>query len=279
MWWVIFRNEARKLVARRRTWAGFAIYLLLEGLALLILALPGTQAEFDRLLSKNGIAFEVVYSGLTLATYILMLTLTLVGGLCVALVASDLVAKEVEDGTLRLTLARPISRLQLVVGKAAVGAAHAFVLVLFAGVTAALAATAYTGRMTDLLVFAPTHQVFAFHEGEVSLWLYARAVLLAAVAMQAVAALGFLFSCLRLKPAMAAGLTVLVLMVDGVLWAAPFSGSYRNYFLAQHLGCWLWSFNYLVPWTAVAQSLVVVAGLSLTCWTIGTTVFLARDLR
>ncbi len=279
MWFVVVRNEARKLMARRRTWAGFVIYLLLEGLALMILALPKTRYEFDRLLTKNGIAFEVVYSGLTLATYILMLTLTLVGGICVALVAADLVAKEVEDGTLRLTLARPVSRLQLVTGKATVGAAHAFLLVVFAGATAAMAAVAYTGRLTDLLVFAPTHQVFAFHEGGVSLWLYARAVLLAAVAMQAVAALGFLFSCLRLKPATAAGLTVLVLMVDGVLWAAPFSGGYRHYFLTQHLGCWLWSFSYLVPWTAVAQSLVVVAGLSATCWTIGATVFLTRDLR
>ena len=279
MWSVIVRNEARKLIARRRTWAGFATYLLFEGLVLLLLALPKTQHEFDRLLTKNGIAFDAVYSGLTLATYMLLLTMTLVGGVGLALVATDLVAKEIEDGTLRLTLARPISRLQLLVGKAVVGAVYTLLFVLFAGATAALVAAAYTGRLADLLVFAPTHGVFAFHEGADALWRYGRALLLLALAMQTVTALGFMFSCLRLKPVTAAGLTLMVLLVDGVLWAAPFLGPYRHYFLTHHLGCWLWTFEYVVPWTSVAQSLIFLCGTAATFWVVGATAFLARDLR
>jgi ABC-2 type transport system permease protein len=279
MWSVVIRNETRKLIARRRTWAGFATYLLFEGLVLLLLALPGTRYEFDRLLTKNGIAFDAVYSGLTLGTYMLLLTMTLIGGVGLALVATDLVSKEIEDGTLRLTLARPVSRLQLLAGKAAVGAAHTFLFVLFAGVTSALVAAAYTGRLADLLVFAPAHGVFAFHEGADAVWRYGRALLLLAISMQAVSALGFMFSCLRLKPVTAAGLTLMVLLVDGVLWAAPFLGPYRHHFLTHHLGCWLWTFEYLVPWTLVARSLILSSSMAATFWIVGAVAFLSRDLR
>ena len=53
------------------------------------------------------------FSGATLGLLMLMWTTFLLGALYLALVAGDVVAKEVEDGTLRMILCRPISRLRV----------------------------------------------------------------------------------------------------------------------------------------------------------------------
>src|SRR5438270_1260022 len=101
------RNELKKLFARKRTYLGFAAFLLLESVILFMLNRPKPRAEFRRLIEQNGYAFEQYFSGPTLGLQMLMWTTFLIGALYLALVAGDVMAKEVEDGTLRMMLCRP----------------------------------------------------------------------------------------------------------------------------------------------------------------------------
>ena len=73
---------------------------------------PRPKEEIANLLGDNGLAFADYYQGLTLSIVIIAFSFTFLGGLYVALVSGDIVAKEVEDGTMRLVLARPVSRLR-----------------------------------------------------------------------------------------------------------------------------------------------------------------------
>src|SRR5579862_1852177 len=97
------RGELWKLFARKRTYLGFGVFFGLEIIILLLFQLPKVQRSWRQLLENAGYGFEQYFSGITLAFQIVLGTTTLLGGLYLALVAGDIVAKEVEDGTLRMT--------------------------------------------------------------------------------------------------------------------------------------------------------------------------------
>ena len=145
---LIFRQfgfELFKLYARRRTHIGFGAFLALQLLILGLLQHPRAKAQVAALLDANGLDFADHYRGLTLAIVIIAFSFTFLGGLYVALVAGDIVAKEVEDGTLRLVLARPVSRVRLLLVKLAACVTYSLSLVAFLGCTALIFASVYRG--------------------------------------------------------------------------------------------------------------------------------------
>jgi hypothetical protein len=106
---VAYRGELFKLLAQRRTWLGVAtaaigpiIYLLLE------LAQGPPGAPLANNLGHTGVGFSLV-----------VFKLIAVFGPAVisSLVAGDIVASEVTDGTLKTALTRSITRTQLLLGK------------------------------------------------------------------------------------------------------------------------------------------------------------------
>jgi len=109
-----FLGEVKKCFARRRTYIGFGAFLVVEIAILGLLQLPSAQRAVGRVLEASGFLFEDYYSGLTLAFLMMTNTIFFLGSLYLALIAGDVVAKEVEDGTLRMILSRPISRWRLI---------------------------------------------------------------------------------------------------------------------------------------------------------------------
>ena len=67
------------------------------------------------MLAGNGYLAQEYISALTVAVIMLIPQVALLMPLYAALVGGDLVAKEAEDGTLRMILSRPISRFRLAV--------------------------------------------------------------------------------------------------------------------------------------------------------------------
>ena len=94
------RNELKKLFARKRTYLGFGAFLLLEIVILFMLNRPKPREGFRHMIEQSGYGFEHYFSGLTLGFQMLTWTTFLIGALYLALVAGDVMSKEVEDGTL-----------------------------------------------------------------------------------------------------------------------------------------------------------------------------------
>src|SRR5581483_5290426 len=128
-------HELRKLFARKRTYIGFGAFVLVEALVLFLVNLPKPRSHFRRLIEQNGYGFDEYFSGLTLALLMVMWTTFLLGALYLALVAGDVVSKEVEEGTLRMILCRPVSRARIVALKYLACIVYTFVLVLFIGLS------------------------------------------------------------------------------------------------------------------------------------------------
>ena len=178
------KNELWKLAARKRTHIGFAAFVLVQLTILLLLQLPKAKRAFAQLLTSNGYLPGDYYAGLTLGLLIIVFTISLLGALYVALVGGDVVAKEVEDGGMRMILSRPISRLRLLTIKWLACAIYTFVLMLFLGVTSLLAGTIYRHGLGNLFVFVPHEGIFsAFDTGE-GLYRYCQSVLVLGIVTQ-----------------------------------------------------------------------------------------------
>ena len=123
---------------------------------------PQPALHAQGMLERNGLEFGTYYSSLTITFTIMLLSMFLLGSIYFALVAGDIVAKENEDGNLRLVFARPISRLRLLLVKYTAGLAlHVFLRVLRRVSPATLMAVAAVGWEGGLFVMEPKMKVFA----------------------------------------------------------------------------------------------------------------------
>ncbi|MES2569410.1 MAG: ABC transporter permease [Verrucomicrobiota bacterium] len=273
------RNECTKLFSRKRTYLGFAAFLLADVLLIWLSKQPLALRGIRSLMLNNGLRVEEYSGGLSLAAATLVLTVALLSGLYLALVSGDLIAREIEEGTMRMVLARPINRLRLFIIKALVGALHTFLLMLFIGLSALLVGWILQGRLGKMLVYAPLEGGFGIFSPMEGLRRYLLAILLIAFLYQAVSAMALMFSCLRLRPATATVLTLSVLYVDYALNNIPYLAAFKPWFLSFHLSSWLLVFRYHIPWPDIAGSLLVIAGLSASFLVIGFSFFASRDIK
>ena len=272
------RNELHKLFARKRTYLGFAAFVAVEILLLLLLNLPKPKAGFRKLIEQNGYGFDQYFSGATLGLLMLMWTTFLLGALYLALVAGDVVAKEVEDGTLRMILCRPISRLRVGFLKYAACVLYTFALTFFIGITALLAGLLYCG-WGGLFAIAPLEQLLAMHEAWPGLWRYLGALPLLGFGLVSITSLGFLFSCCEMKPAAATILTLSIFFFDSIFRSIPYFESLRGWFMTTHMTLWLRVFEYHIPWWRIAEDVTWLGALNVTFALVGLAILQQRDFK
>ena len=271
------RGELLKLFARKRTYIGFGAFLGLEVLVLFLLRWKG-QDFLRRRIEELGYGADQYLSGLTLAFGILFWAMFLLGALYLALVAGDLVSKEVEDGTMRMTLCRPVSRLRLLALKAASAAIYTFALVLFVGLSALATGLLYGGT-GGLFVFAPMEKIFNLFEFGPGLARFALALPLLAGSLLTITALGFFFSCLNMKPAAATILTLSVFFVDTIMKTIPYLESIRDWFLTARMNAWIHVFEARIPWESITEDYAWLFAIDATLLALGWLAFEQRDFK
>ncbi|MEA3188828.1 MAG: type transport system permease protein [Chthoniobacter sp.] len=278
LFWLQLRGELTKLFARKRTYLGFGAFLGIEALVLFMLQLPKPKAHFRRVIEDSGYIFEQYFSGLTMGLLILMWTTFLLGALYLALVAGDVISKEVEDGTMRMTLCRPISRLRIVVIKYAACVIYTFALVAFIAITALLAGMAYRGT-GGLLAYAPQDQLFELYEAGPGLLRYLCAIPALGLGLLSITSLGFMFSCFNMKPAAATIATLSLMFLDSIFRNIPYFESLRPYFITARIATWLNVFHLHIPWEKMTEDYAYLIALDLTFLLIGLASFHQRDFK
>jgi ABC-2 type transport system permease protein len=271
-------GELRKLFARKRTYIGFGAFLAVELVVLILLRLPRVQRGLARLLEGAGYAAEDFLSGLTLGHMILLSTVFLLGALYIALVAGDVVSKEIEDGTMRMMLCRPSSRNRILLLKLTACAIYTFVLTTFIAVSAVTAGYLHAGP-GGLFVFAPTEGLFAVFDQTTGLLRMTLALPFLAASLFTIASIGFCFSCLPMKPAAATIVTLSILFVDTILKNIPFFSSIRDWFLTAKMSAWIGIFQYRIPWETLIEQYVWLAAINATFILVGTIAFQSRDFK
>lgn len=273
-----FRNELWKLFGKKRTYIGFIMFLLAQNVIILVFRFTqGPRGSMMRILEGNGYLAQDFISALTVATFMLFPLAYLLLPLYVSLVGGDLVAKEAEDGTLRMILSRPISRTRLLLLKWLSGLAFSLVLVLALGGLGLLFARLWF-PWGGLFVFVPG-ELFSIFDALGGWHHYGAAVLMLAIKAATILGLAFMFSCFNVKPAAATILALSFVFVSFILQSIPYFKDLQHWFLTYHLNLWQLMFAQPIPWWRMGESLSLLLGFNLTFLVVGATAFHVRDIK
>lgn len=278
MFFAQLKNELWKLFGKKRTYIGFGAFLVVQTVILLMFKYTRWQATAERILAGNGYLASDYISALTVAMVILGPQVLMLLPLYVALVGGDLVAKEAEDGTLRMILSRPISRLRLLVVKWIAGSIFSTALVVSLGLMALFFARILF-PWKGLFVFSPLRSTFGVFPADEGLRLYSFSLLFVVANSIAQMSVAFMFSCFNIKPAAATILALSYLFINMVMENIPFFESYQNWFITHHFDCWLLVFHSPTPWMQILQSEFILFAISATVFVVGCTAFQTRDIK
>ena len=273
------KNELWKLFGKKRTYIGFGAFVLAQTVMMLMFKYTRWQGQFERLLAGNGYLASEYISALTVALIMLVPQILLLLPLYVTLVGGDLVAKEAEDGTLRMILSRPISRVRLLLVKWVAGIIFSAVLVLALGAIALGFARLFFPWKGMFIFGELPHQIFGLFSPGQGLRLYIFAHLFMAVNAVAMLSVASMFSCFNMKPAAATILALSFLFMSMVLEHIPFFEAYQNWFITYHFAAWVLVFQTPVPWPQIIQSEIVLLATSATAFVIGVMAFQMRDIK
>jgi|ERR1043166_912388 ABC-2 type transport system permease protein len=277
MFFYQLKNELWKLFGKKRTYIGFAMFLLAQNIFVVLFKFTRATRQMRLTLEGNGYATADYISTLTIASALLFPLAYLLMPLYAALIGGDLVAKEAEDGTLRMILARPISRFRLLTIKWLAGAIFSVVLVFVLGLFG-IVFCRFWFPWGGLFAFIPG-EIFSVFDAPTGLQHYIAAHAMLAIKAISIMGLGFMFSCFNMKPAAATILALSVLFVNAVMQNIPFFKEFENWFLTYHLNLWQLMFAHPIPWWRVWQSLSILIGFNVTFLVIGLTVFQVRDIK
>lgn len=272
--------ELRKLFARPRTWMGYGAFLAMEVLILAVYKLETSQQWMRGNFERNGLEFSTYYSSLTITFTIMLLSMFILGSIYFALVAGDIVAKENEDGNLRMVFSRPISRFRLLLVKYTAVCLYTFSFVFFVGISGYGMAVAAVGWEGGLFVMEPKMKVFAafpeWWEGASRLALSAAGI---GISMITLSSIAFMFSCFKIKPAAATIITLTILFIDMILQGFPFFKPYESYFVTWRMSAWVFLMEPYLSWAKIIESYAFLFGLNITLFTVGWLAFQTRDFK
>ena len=272
------RNELWKLFAKKRTYIGLAMFFIAQNAVILLFRFTPATNAMKRTLAGNGYEVTEYMSALTLSTLMVIVMAFTLLPLYVALMGGDFVAKEAEDGTLRMILSRPISRLRLIFLKWIAGGAFSLVMVLSLGLLGFIFSAFWFPPQGGLFVFVPG-ELFSVYDFSSGLGRYAAAHLVMLTKAQTILTFALMFSCFNMKPAAASILALSLITITRILMEIPYFHDMRHWFLAYHLDVWVLFFKEQIPWPRIGESLSVLAAVNVSLMVIGCTAFHLRDIK
>lgn len=271
-------GELLKLFARRRTYIGFAAFVALELVILLLIKKFG-MGPIQKAIAGSGQSTEYYFSALTVASMIMGFSIFLLGALFLSLVAGDIVAKEGEDGHMRLLLARPVSRFRLLLLKYLTCSCYAVFLVQFFAWSSFLLGLVLRGWGGGYFAIVPEISVVAFYDWGPGLERYALSSLYLGVSMTVISSIAFFLSCLRIKPAAATIGALTYILVDFIMRTSGFMEHYQHLLLTKHMASWGRILAENIDWPLIWRGYAVILAVNISLFTLGYAVFESRDLK
>ena len=273
------KNELWKLFGKKRTYIGFGAFVVSQAVMMLMFKYTRWQATLERLLNGNGYLASEYISALTVALVMLVPQILLLMPLYVTLMGGDMVAKEAEDGTLRMILSRPISRVRLLFVKWIAGIIFSAVLVLALGAIALVFSRSLFPWKGMFVFGEDPYPIFGLFPPDEGVRLYVLGHLFMAVNAVAMFSVASMFSCFNMKPASATILALSYLFMNMVMEHIPFFEQYQNWFNTHHFAAWILVFKTPIPWAQIMQSEIILLATSATTFVIGSLAFQVRDIK
>ncbi len=239
----LLRIELFKIFRRPRTYIAFGAIAAIVFLIQIALKYDG-RSYVDLLLNNLKDSFDFTTEFKTkllngyLICFIILNTLLIQMPLLVALIAGDSIAGEANMGTLRLSLTKPVSRVEYMLVKFAASVIYTLAL---------LVCMAALALLVSILVFGTNDMVVLRSEGIEQiksfdvLWRYFAAFGYAAVALTTVAALSFLLSVFAensIGPIIATMSIVIVFTILSEMNIPIYDQTVKPYLFTSHMVAW-----------------------------------------
>jgi ABC-2 type transport system permease protein len=235
----LLQIELYKIFKRPRTYIAFAVITVI--ILLIQVGLLTDREEYvGMMMSGLNDTFDApanqVLNGFAVCFIILNLLLIHVP-ILVALIAGDMISGEANMGTLRLMVAKPVSRTELLAAKFAAASVFTLLLLLWVAMLGLGLSTILFG--TNELFVARAQEINIIASGDV-FWRYMAAFAFAAIAMITVAALSFMLSAFAdnsIGPIVA---TVCVIVIFTILSQiqVPFYDTIEPWLFTTHMLGW-----------------------------------------
>ena len=272
------RNELWKLFGKKRTYIGFAIFLLGQNFIILLYRFgDAPKRAMRRMMELNGFDAKQYITSLTVTSIMVVAMAYTLMPMFAALIGGDQVAKEAEDGTLRMILSRPISRFRLLFLKWLAGAIFSLVLVMSLGALGLLFCSMWF-PWGNLFCWEPLLPFGAYGAAE-GFVRYFGAHLCMFPAACTMMTLAFMFSCFNMKPAAAMVLALSIMLICQIMQNEPLFLEYKTWFVTYDMAIWREIFAQRIPWWKVGESYSCLFGYNLTFLVIGFTAFQMRDIK
>lgn len=255
----LLRLELYRIFQRPRTYISFGTITIIT--LLMQVALYSNGKEFlDFLLQGLGESFVLEGNILNgyLITYIILLSLLVHVPLLIALVAGDAIAGEAAQGTLRLLLTKPVSRIKLLLVKFSASVIYSLLLLVWlALMSLGLSVLLFgTGDMLNL----KSDEFILLLKDDV-LWRYCLAFGFAALAMTTVAALATFLSVFAenaIGPIVGTmGVVIIFTVVTNL--DVPLFLAIKPYLFTTHMIGWKGFFSNPIAWSAISKSILVLS--------------------
>ena len=283
--------ELQKMLGRKPTLIGCGMFMMLELLyEFRLMRADSVKYIKEKIASgsptkgKGGILepffqsyLDYYFSALTVAHLILSISVVFIGGLFLALVAGDIVAKEEEDGTLRMVLSRPVTRGRLLAVKYVASFVFTCVLIGFAAISTLLVSFCFWKVDGGLFAESKNLDLVAFHDFKPGLWRYLISIPFLALSMMVVTSLAFMFSCFRMKPATATSMTLALLFIDIILRRTGPLRDIRHVFITSRMNSWQLMLGEKIDWWLLVHNFALLAMICGVFFFFGWTAFSQRD--
>jgi ABC-2 type transport system permease protein len=276
--WPLLKIELYKIFKKPRTYIAFAAIAAIVVLIQLALYADGAiYLEFVMRSINESFQLEGKLLNGYFVCYTILQTLLVHVPLLIALIAGDAVAGEAAMGTLRLLVAKPVSRTTLLLAKFSATVVYTLGLLLFMALLSLFGSMLLFGT-GDMMVFKSS--VFLILEGSDVLWRYVGAFGFAALAMTTVAALAFLLSVFAensIGPIIAT-MSVVILFTILTTMDIPFFNVLKPYLFTNHMLNWKGFFEKPVDKSEVVKSAAMLAAHILLFVSLAIYIFRKKDI-
>ena len=260
----ILRFEWIKLMHRPRTFLSFGLMLVLVGLIFWGLKSEGENAlaYLFQSLGDNFLMQGKILNGY-MVCFLILNTLWIHIPVLIVIVTGDLFSSELESGTIRLLMTRPISRNRLALAKFCTALFYVFFFILiFATLALGLA----------LLLFGTGDLIVAFNGLQIILesdllWRFIAAFGYAFLAMSTFAIFSVTVSFFTRKSLVAILITLGVIVISTLLQtlASSLFMGWEFFLITYHFSQWQLLFYTEIDWVSLSSSAFWLVGFSVVC--------------
>lgn len=254
----LIKIESYKIAAKPRSYIGFAAIFAIVVLIQIALYADG-QAYLDFLIQSLNQSFQIEGMGFNgnMVAFIILQTLIIQMPLLVALVSGDAISGEIQGGTIRSLLTKPVSRSRILWAKFVATELYTLLLILWLGILAWLASLLFFGN-GDLVVLKSDSLVIVRDADMV--WRFLSAFAVAFLSLSVVASLAFLLSAFAENSIAPIIITMSIILLFTIIgtFDIPIFNAVKPFLFTTHMIIWRNFFDRPLPLEQIAGSIGVL---------------------